>query len=161
MVWHLFPPKWRPDEPGWIPLNEAQAVSVNTLNDGSVGRTSGWCVVARTTQAGGSIAIDFDWPLENIVVQDTQGERAYGGVRPSAITMTTWIRSRPNQTVGGTLAFWDLTQSLADTVPFVATQAWQFVSLSAAYVDPGDKYRVEIYLNDVNVDLLLDRTVVA
>jgi len=49
------------------------------------------------------------------------------------------------------------------TVPFTAAETYQAISLSAPLVSdsPDDTYRLEIYMNTVNIDLCVDRTVVA
>ena len=157
MGWYLFPLTWHPGEPEWRAVNESAAVSVNTLQDVNVSRTSGWCVVAQTTQLGGSIAIDFKWPFQEILIGTE-----VSGFMPPVITMATWIRTRPGQILNGTLTFWDVTKNLSDTVQFTATEIWQAISLSAALLPQSadDVYRVEIYMNSANVNLLVDRTVV-
>ena len=65
---------------GWRPLNFANAVTLETENDPGLARSSTSYAYARTTEGGGSFALDFQWPTIQVNYSgDTQNGDAYGG----------------------------------------------------------------------------------
>ncbi len=151
---YLIPRTWHSGQPGWIANYRPQTVSVDTEQDASLARTSGWIVRASSSD-GGSIAYDFKWPSIPLYV----GNQSVAAIVP-VVTFFTWVRARPGQTFTGTLALWDLTQNKNDSVPFEVADAWQPLSLSAEQLGTDDDYRIELYLSSPSIEVLVDRLVV-
>ena len=148
---------------GWRPLNFANAVTLETENDPGLARSSTSYAYARTTEGGGSFALDFQWPTIQVNYSgDTQNGDAYGGTTgpwwPSSITIIAWTRVRPGApNFNFQLSLWGLGASPQphDYVNATATQEWQMMTICAANAQQRTR-RIEFYLNTVGSDLLVD-----
>lgn len=147
---------------GWRPLNNYAAVTLHQENDATLARTTTSYAYARTTQAGGSIAIDFPWPTIVAKIEgNLQDGEPYGGtstwIAPS-ITIFAWTRVRPGApNFNAQLSLWGLGAAPQphEYVNFVATQEWQMITISVNNNQQRTQ-RVELYLNTTGSDLLID-----
>jgi hypothetical protein len=149
---------------GWRPLNNNTAVSLHQENDSTLARTTTSYAYARTTQAGGSIAIDFPWPsiggfdFNGFTGNGDPFSVAVGPWVPESITVIAWTRVRPGApNFSAQLSLWGLGAAPQphEYVNFVATQEWQMITISAGNNQQRTQ-RVEIYLNTTGSDLLID-----
>jgi hypothetical protein len=150
-------PNFEHGAPGWRPLNKAQAVTFGQTTDASIARTNSTFAYARTTEEGGSVALDFDWPqVEMLVTDPSNGDISRGAWSPASITIMAWVRTRPGAAdFSGQVTLWDLTGFTANSVQFIATQQWQIITIMGMRT-PNTKFRIELYLNTTNEDLLID-----
>lgn len=151
---------------GWRPLNLGAAVTIGQENDASLSRTTTSYAYARTTQSGGSFALDFPWPTWNInYVGQTNNGESFGvqyTMWPPSITVLAWVRVRPGQSnFSAQLSLWGLGAAPQphDFVNFNAGQEWQLVTVSSPNASLRTR-RIEFYLGTVGSDLLIDSVAV-
>jgi len=136
--------------PGWRPVNLANSVTMNVMQNGPGGNAQSGTryLRARTSQAGGSVAIDT----------------TYSGLAPVNLAVFAWVRA-PGPAVNGTLTIWQLSpggiNNHPDT-PFQAAGNWVLLSNILTIVNPSTgpiTVRVEFYINTLNANLDIDSVV--
>lgn len=148
-------PNFEHGAPGWRPVNKPQSVTFGQQEDPALSRTNSTFAYASTKDAGGSVALDFTWPqIESLV---NTGSGIYPAVwSPASITILAWVRARPGTPdFSGRLTLWDLQGGTANSVPFIANQQWQPVTIMGTQT-ANNNFRIELYLNTPNEDLLID-----
>jgi hypothetical protein len=131
---------------GWRPVNYASNVTQEIVSDGTA-RSGTNFLRTITTQAGGSVAFDF--------------EAMYGSgdfaVPVFSVGVLTWIRSLPGQgPVNGELAIWQLGTGNTGA-GFNVGDDWTLITNCIDFNPAGGILtRIEFYLGTVNAFLDID-----
>ncbi|MBA3873381.1 MAG: hypothetical protein H0X30_29970 [Anaerolineae bacterium] len=146
----------------WKPLSNAQDVTLSIISDDTA-YSGGTFLRARTTTAGGSIALDLDAYIRNNSIVDYAQDDT--SIFPASIGVFAQIRTIPGRMpVSGRLVLWQLRVNSTylpnhpDT-SFTVGPQWTlitnhltFVPGNAANQGGAEKMRIEFYIDTVDTD---------